>query len=281
MSKLGPTSILPTLSKILERAVHSQLYEYLNSNNFLSNMQFGFRQKRLMVSALTNFTDEILHNMEKGKFCGVVFLDLRKAFDTVDHEILVTKLSKLGINQSTLQWFQSYLSNRKQRTSCGNELSDSLPITVGVPQGSILGLLLFIIYIDNLPTTVTYSKILLYADDTVIYCYNSNLQDLEKELNEDLLIIAKWLNDNKLTINLEKTKCMHIDSNCKLGNTKTLLVSMSNYEISNVNCFKYLGVILHGQITDYLTAKINQRLGLLRRIRHLLPFKAHVLFTMV
>ena len=227
-------------------------------------MQFGFRRKRSTVSALTNFTDEILHNMEKGKFCGAVFLDLRKAFDTVDHEILLTKLSKVGINPSTLQWFQSYLSNRKQRTSCGNELSDSLPITVGVPQGSILGPLLFIIYIDNLPTAVTYYKMLLYADDTVIYCYNSNLQDLEKELNEDLLIIAKWLNDNKLTINLEKTKCMLIGSNRKLGNTKTLLVSISNYEISNVNCFKYLGVILSNDLTwsdhiDYLTAKINQR----------------------
>ena len=127
-----PISILPTLSKILERAIRSQLYEYLNSNNLLSNMQFGLRRKRSTVSALTNFTDEILHNMEKGKFCRAVFLDLRKAFNTVDHEILLTKLSKVGIKTSTLQWFQSYLSNRKQRASCGNELSDSLPITVGV-----------------------------------------------------------------------------------------------------------------------------------------------------
>ena len=125
---------------------------------------------------------------------------------------------------------------------------------------------------------------LLYADDTVIYCHNSNLQELEKELNEDLLIIAKWLNDNKLTINLEKTKCMLMGSNRKLRNAKTLLVSISNYEISNVNCFKYLGVILSNDLKwsdhiDYLTAKINQRSGLLRRIIHLLPFKARVLFN--
>ena len=114
--------------------------------------------------------------MEKGKFCGAVFLDLRKAFDTVDHEILLTKLSKIGIDPSTLQWFQSYLSNRKQRTSCGNELSDSLAIYFWCPQGSILGpLLFFIIYIDNLPTMVRYSKMMLYAD-AVIYCYNSNLK---------------------------------------------------------------------------------------------------------
>ena len=97
-------STLPTFSNLLERAAHSQLYEYLNSDNLLSNMQFGFRQKRLKVSALTNFTDEILHNMEKGKFCGAVFLELRKAFNTVDHEILFIKLSKVGMNPSTLQW---------------------------------------------------------------------------------------------------------------------------------------------------------------------------------
>ena len=134
-----PISILPTLSKILERVVHSQLYKHLNSNNLLSSMQYGFRPKHSTGSALSTFADEVLLNKEKGKICGAVFLDLTKAFDTVDHGILLTKLSSMGVSFNDLEWFRSYLSNRRQQTSCGNELSESLPVTLGVPQGSILG----------------------------------------------------------------------------------------------------------------------------------------------
>ena len=196
--------------------MRSQLYEYLNSNNLLSDKQFGFRPKRSTVTALSSFTDEVQHNMEKGRFCGAVFLDLTKAFDTVDHDILLTKLSILRICPSTLQWFRSYLGNRKQQTSCDHELSDELPVTLGIPQGSVLGPLLFIIYIDSLPATVNHCEMSLYADDTVLYCHNTNLQELERQLNEDLLTVAKRLNEHKLTLNLDKTKSMLIGSNRKL-----------------------------------------------------------------
>ena len=108
--------------------MHSQLYDYFILNNLLTNKQYGFRSKHSTVSALSNFTlHGVLHNMESGKFCGAFFLDLSKAFDTVDHNILLTKLSNLGICPSTLEWFRSYLGNRKQRTSCDHELSDELP----------------------------------------------------------------------------------------------------------------------------------------------------------
>ena len=140
-SNYRPISILPTLSKILEKAVHSQFYQYLVINNLLTRKQFGFRQGLSTESALTSFADEVLLNMEQGKLCGAVFLDLTKAFDTVDHRILLRKLSKIGLCENSLQWFRSYITDRKQRTCCGNEL----PVTHGVPQGSILGPLLFVI----------------------------------------------------------------------------------------------------------------------------------------
>ena len=136
-SNYRPISILPTLSKILEKAVHSQLYQYLVTNNLLTRKQFGFRKGLSTVSALTSFADEVLLNMEQGKLCGAVFLDLTKAFDTVDHGILLRKLSEIGLCENSLQWFRSYITDRKQRTCCRNELSDELPITHGVPRGSI------------------------------------------------------------------------------------------------------------------------------------------------
>jgi retron-type reverse transcriptase len=143
--------------------------------------------------------------MEMGKLCGAAFIDLTKAFDTIDHGILLSKMSKLGVSSVAFNWFESYLGNRKQRVSVGHELSDELPVSYGVPQGSILGPLLFNIYIDKLPTILSHSEVSLCADDTVIYCYHANFSEIERNLNEDLLNVAQWLNENKLTLNLDKT----------------------------------------------------------------------------
>ena len=182
---------------------------------------------------------------------------------------------------NTLPWFRSYLSNRKQRVSCGTELSEELPITYGVPQGSILGPLLFNVYINDLPNSLKYSHGTLYADDTVIFCYGSNTQEIKEKLNEDLLSVAKWLKGNKLTLNLDKTKCMLIGSSRKISNSN-LSVSILN-GIDSTDSFKYLGIIISSDFTwsehvDYIGKKINQRLSLLRRIKHLLPFKSRLLF---
>ena len=136
-SNYRPISILPTQSKILERVVHLQLYQYLITNNLLSNKEFGFRKGFSTTTALTSFADEVLLNMEQGKLCGAMFIDLTKAFDTVDHQIMLCKLSEIGLSETALHWFRSYLTGRQQCTSCGNELSEELPVTHGVPQGSI------------------------------------------------------------------------------------------------------------------------------------------------
>ena len=196
-SNYRPISILATLSKILGRAVHHQFYQYLNQHNLLNEKQFGFWPKRSTVNAVSSFADEILLNIERGKLCGAVFLDLSKAFDTVDHTILLRKLSSLGVTSDMAKWSESYLNGRMQCTSCGPELSDLLPVTHGVPQGSILGPLLFLTYINDLPTVIRHSEVALYADDAVLYCYDSNPAGPECALNADLYSIAVWLNDNK------------------------------------------------------------------------------------
>ena len=144
------------------------------------------------------------------------------ALNTVDHKILIAKLSCMGLLIKSLNWFKSYITNRKQQTSCDDELSDSLPVTFRVPQGSVLGPLLFLVFINGLLDAVQHTDISLYADDTVLHCFSDSLHELEKCLNEDLRNVAVWSRENRLTLNLEKTKSMLIGSNRKLGIISTL-----------------------------------------------------------
>ena len=183
-------TVLPTISKILKRAVHIQLYGYLSESKLLTQNQFGFRPKLSTVTALAHFTDNILQSLDSGCMTGAVFIDLSKAFDTVDHEILVRKLKSIGVSTQVEKWFVSYLNNRHQVTSIENCLSPSHEVRVGVPQGSILGPLLFLIYINDLPHCLEYCKVVMYADDTVLYYSGKSCHEIESHLNADLGLIT-------------------------------------------------------------------------------------------
>jgi hypothetical protein len=153
---------------------------------------------------------------------GAVFRDLKKAFDTVHHGTLLSKLKTFGIHGAALEWFGSYLEGRSQYTMLNQTKSSTRPIQYGVPQGSILGPLLFVMYINDLPDTIK-SKVVMYADDTAIFSSARGQSDIEKELNDDLRTLSDWLRDNKLTLNLTKTKSMWFYSRGRSNKTTPLI----------------------------------------------------------
>ena len=276
-----PITILPTISKLLEKIVHVQLYSYLNEHKLITPSQFGFRPKLSTGVALAHFTDNILSNMDSGRFTGAAFLDLSKAFDTVNHESLISKLECLGLDQDSIDWFKSYLSERSQTTSVGDIVSAFAPMSIGVPQGSILGPLLFIIYVNDLPSCKIVSNMTIYADDTVLYYSSNDANKLEETLNADLVTVSGWFRDNLLTLNGSKCKFVLFGSAQKLKTIRDLSIYADNHTIECAKSFKYLGVTVQQNMSwtehvDKVCTKINQRLGILRRIKHLLPIHARV-----
>ena len=171
---------------------------------------FGFRLMSSTTTACAHFTDGILHNMDGGKVTGVKFLDLNKALDTVDHGILLRKLSRLGMDNVALEWFSSFLTNRSQITYCNGAYSDLTPISLGIAQGSILGPLLFICYMNDLPDVLKHCNVTIYADDTVISYASKSISEIQSKITLDLRRICEWMQANKLTLNTKKSKFMVI-----------------------------------------------------------------------
>ena len=182
MNNYRPISILPVISKIAEKVVYHQLSSYLDANNLLSPCQSGFRKNFSTETAVTFFVDEIRRNMDNGLLTGAVFIDLKKAFDTIDRHILLNSLQRYGVCDRTLLWFSSYLQG-------------SPPL---VPQGSILGPLLFILYVNDMPSCICFSQVLLYVDDTVMFFAAATAIELEVSLNSDVNCISLWIQENKL-----------------------------------------------------------------------------------
>ena len=181
-----PISLLSNISKLIEKLMHRQVYSFLEQQNCFYNAQFGFRLSLSTNNALMSITENIQSQLDQNKFCAGVFVDLKKAFDTVDHEILLKKLSHYGIRGIANEWFCSYLTKRKQYVIIGNQVSTLNEISTGVPQGSVLGLLLFLNYINDLNKCIKYPKTYHFADDISIMQSHSSLQILPKCINKDL-----------------------------------------------------------------------------------------------
>ena len=275
-SNYRPISVLPVFSKILERAVHQMVYSYLQQHKLLSYLQSGFRPLHSTTTCLTNMTNTILNNIDNGLLTGLVFLDLSKAFDTLDHNLLLDKLYAFGFNRSAVQWFKSYLSDRSQSVCINGISSDHEPVSFGVPQGSVLGPLLFIMYVNDLPRAVNNCNIELYADDTLLYFASKSVSTIESNLNLDLLNVIHWLRANFLSLNIDKTKMMLIGTHQRLATVSNFTVQANGHNIERVNKFKYLGVVVDQNLSwkdhiEYIGKKISSRLGMLRRARKVLP----------
>ena len=206
MDNYRPISILPVMSKIIEKAIHLQLVKFLDQNSLLSEFQFGFRPKLSTDLAAIHMFDNIRESVDSGKLVGAVFIDLSKAFDTVSHSTLLEKLPQYGIEGIEYAWFKDYLFSRKAVVSYNNPVSDEQDLYTGVPQGSILSPLLFIILFNDIASVLQHSRIVKYADDTVIYLADKDLKNVQLRLTEDMGLISKWLKENELIINMKKVK---------------------------------------------------------------------------
>ena len=196
LSHFRPISVLPVLSKVLERVLHNQIQSHLMKYNLLCPHQSGFCEGYSTQDALLHVTDNWLKAMDEGKYTSAVFLDLAKAFITVDHSILCTKLTYYGFRGSSYDLLCNYLAGRQQRVSFHGDLSKWGAISTEVPQGSILGPLLFALYINDLPSVVHYCMLHLYADDAELYCSHSGLHVVETYLQSDLDSVATWLHSS-------------------------------------------------------------------------------------
>jgi hypothetical protein len=262
-----PVSVLSSFSKILEKLMYKRCVSFLNDYKLLYELQFGFREKYNTNLAMIHLIDKISTEINDNNFVLGLFIDLRKAFDTVNHEILLKKLHYHGIRGISLKWFESYLKNRKQYVQFNNKMSEEQTIKCGVPQGSILGPLLFILYMNDFSKASTKCTSLLFADDTNIFMSGKNLNDLIKNMNNEISKIVKWLNINKLSLNIEKTNYMIFRSPSKNIN-KSENIRINNISINEVNHTKFLGVILDNKLIwndqiRHIRNKISKGIGIL------------------
>jgi len=269
-----PISMLPVMSKVLEKVMYDRLYNFFQDMELLYEFQFGFRPNFSTYMALIMSVDKITAALERGNFVLGVFLDFSKAFDTIDHNILLQKLECYGIRGTALQWFQSYLSDRYQYVSFDGVCSTKQKIICGVPQGSILGPLLFLIYVNDLAYVSQELFTVMYADDSNLFNENTSLKVLESKMNKSLQEISIWLKVNKLSLNVSKTHYI-IFRKRKQTIDYEPNIKIDNETISRVNCTKFLGVHIDECLTwkshiDHICNKISKGIGILSKAKRLL-----------
>ena len=277
-----PISLLPLPGKVLEKLVHEQLSEHYEYNDYLSDNQFGFRQQRSTTHAIAQLLNQIYTNINKSAITAAVYIDFRKAFDCVQHDKLIQKIATQNIDAPAVCWIKDYLTNRQQRTYANDVYSSFQNITQGVPQGSVLGPLFYIIYADDIKRRIKKSSYTFYADDTVLYTNKKNLPTACKHLQNDLDNLLSWCDENGIYINTCKTKLMFYGSKTALNKSILPKVHIHGNELERVTKYSYLGVLMDEQLTFELHAnstisKVSNKMYQLKRMRPFLTRKAALL----
>ena len=278
LGNFRPISLLSSLSKILEKCVFDQVCAYFEDNKLFYSSQYGYRKNHSTDYACVELVDKVMHDLDKGETPICFFLDLSKAFDTLNHDILLSKLRYYGLDDNVIKWFKSYLTGRSQYVEIENTRSSTKPINTGVPQGSILGPLLFIIYVNDINCASSKFEAILYADDTSL---NSILRTFSNEntslsINKELLLVYEWLKSNKLSLNISKTKFMCFRYPQRRTNNYPLLdLYIEGNRIERVTTFDFLGVTINETLTwkDHLhklCMKISRVVGIIAKCRKFL-----------
>ena len=257
-----PVSVLSIISKVMERIIYDQMYVYLETNNILYDLQSGFRKSYSTETCLSYLTDHLKAEIDQRNFCGMLLIDLQKAFDTVNHNILLYKLTAMGFKSNVLNWMSSYLSVREQSVNVNGVLSRSQTITCGVPQGSILGPLLFLLYVNDMQAAVK-CKLLLYADDSALLVSGKDISSIESKLSNELSSISNWLVDNKLSLHLGKTESILFGSRAKLNKTQTNMnIQCNGTVINSKTSVKYLGAEIDQHVSgENMALKVIQKVS--------------------
>ena len=269
ISNYRPISLLPSFAKLLERIIYVRMIAFLKKFNIFSSSQFGFREQHSTVHALMSFVGKVAHAIDKSLHTIGIILDLSKAFDTINHDILLHKLSHYGVRGKALEWFRSYLTNRKQYVFLNEHASDLRHINCGVPQGSILGPLLFILYINDFYRSSQVLSFILFADDTNLFFSHSDHKVLTDTVNNELKKISQWIRANKLSLNLQKTNYMLFSNS--LDSLPSDIV-FDNTPLQRVSHTKFLGVIVDSKLSwrnhiDTICKTISRNIGVISRLR--------------
>ena len=283
MDNYRPISLLTSISKLFEKVVFSQLYDYFRNNDLFYDSQYGFLKNHSTEYAAKELTDKVLKDIDERNISLAIFMDLSKAFDTLDHSILINKLAYYGIHGAALRWFTSYLTGRSQYVEIDGVSSNILLLSTGVPQGSILGPLLFLIYMNDIPNCTEHFNFILYADDTTL---NNTVQipSLSPvDINNDLAKVYDWLAVNKLSLNVRKTKYVIFHATNKRIEGVIPNLEINGIPLERVQNFNFLGLVLNENMfwkphIDLLANKLAKCAGVLNKLKRFLPI--HILRTL-
>ena len=273
VSNYRPISVLSSFSKVFEKAMYIRVISYLNKFAILNEAQYGFRKNYSTYMALLNLHEKITAACDKKEFGIGVFVDLQKAFDTINHTILLHKLEHYGLRGIVLKWFESYLTNRKQYVLYNGTKSTHNDIVCGVPQGSVLGPLLFIIFVNDIVNSSKLLKFILFADDTNLFYSCTDLALLQTNINLELGKLSIWFRANRLSLNVNKTNYVIFRRNQV---NMDLAIHIDNIPLTRVNSTKFLGVFIDSKLSwnthvTNVASKISKGIGALCRVKSLLP----------